>query len=217
MTPLSILDLAPVTVGSTPAQTFANALDLARAGERLGYRRYWLAEHHNMPGIASAATAVLIGHVAAGTLTGTAGVFTDTTQCSSRPLRTISPGMLAAGAVTPSSGIRIAGQFRVKLALLKESNPTLIGHICSLGPAASDSRIIACNCAAEMQARSCRSGAAGFLGMVVKLCVHRPGFTSRYLVSWDRSLEPGAAAINPQAMADSAARLVQFMPSPLIF
>ena len=69
MTPLSILDLAPVTVGSTPARTFANALDLARAGERLGYRRYWLAEHHNMPGIASAATAVLIGHVAAGTRT----------------------------------------------------------------------------------------------------------------------------------------------------
>ena len=67
MTPLSILDLAPVTVGSTPAQTFANALDLARAGERAGYRRYWLAEHHNMPGIASAATAVLVGHVAGGT------------------------------------------------------------------------------------------------------------------------------------------------------
>ena len=67
MTPLSILDLAPVTVGSTPAQTFANALDLARAAERLGYRRYWLAEHHNMPGIASAATAVLIGHIAGGT------------------------------------------------------------------------------------------------------------------------------------------------------
>ena len=64
-----MLDLAPVTVGSTPAQTFANALDLARAGERLGYRRYWLAEHHNMPGIASAATAVLIGHVAGGTKT----------------------------------------------------------------------------------------------------------------------------------------------------
>jgi luciferase family oxidoreductase group 1 len=65
--PLSILDLAPVTVGSTPARTFANTLDLARHAERLGYRRYWLAEHHNMPGIASAATAVLIGHVAGGT------------------------------------------------------------------------------------------------------------------------------------------------------
>jgi luciferase family oxidoreductase group 1 len=69
MIPLSILDLAPVTVGSTPAQTFANTLDLAQHAERLGYRRFWLAEHHNMPGIASAATAVLIGHVAGGTST----------------------------------------------------------------------------------------------------------------------------------------------------
>ncbi len=67
MIPLSILDLAPVAEGSDIAQSFRNALDLARAGERLGYRRYWLAEHHNMPGIASAATAVLIGHVAGGT------------------------------------------------------------------------------------------------------------------------------------------------------
>ncbi len=67
--PLSILDLAPVTEGSSPAQSFRNALDLARNAERLGYRRYWLAEHHNMPGIASAATAVLIGHVAGGTTT----------------------------------------------------------------------------------------------------------------------------------------------------
>ena len=67
--PLSILDLAPVTEGSTPGQTFANTLDLARHAERLRYHRYWLAEHHNMPGIASAATAVLIGHVAAGTST----------------------------------------------------------------------------------------------------------------------------------------------------
>ena len=69
MVPLSILDLAPVTVGSTPARTFANTLELAQHAERLGYRRYWLAEHHNMPGIASAATAVLIGHVAGGTST----------------------------------------------------------------------------------------------------------------------------------------------------
>jgi len=67
MIPLSILDLAPVTEGSDASRTFANTLDLARAGERLGYHRYWLAEHHNMPGIASAATAVLIGHVAGGT------------------------------------------------------------------------------------------------------------------------------------------------------
>jgi luciferase family oxidoreductase group 1 len=69
MIPLSILDLAPVTEGSTPARTFANTVELARHGEQLGYRRFWLAEHHNMPGIASAATAVLIGHVAGGTST----------------------------------------------------------------------------------------------------------------------------------------------------
>jgi luciferase family oxidoreductase group 1 len=69
MTPYSVLDLAPITQGSDAAQSFRNTLDLARHAERWGYRRYWLAEHHGMPGIASAATAVLIGHVAGGTTT----------------------------------------------------------------------------------------------------------------------------------------------------
>ena len=69
MIPYSLLDLAPVIEGGTPAQAFANSLDLARHAEALGYRRFWLAEHHNMPGIASAATAVLIGHIAGGTST----------------------------------------------------------------------------------------------------------------------------------------------------
>ena len=63
MIPLSILDLVPVTEGSDARTSYANMVDLARLGERLGYRRFWLAEHHNMPGIASAATSVLIGHV----------------------------------------------------------------------------------------------------------------------------------------------------------
>ena len=69
MLPLSVLDLAPIVEGGTAAQSFRNSLDLAQHAERWGYRRYWLAEHHNMPGIASAATAVLIGHIAAGTST----------------------------------------------------------------------------------------------------------------------------------------------------
>ena len=69
MIPFSVLDLAPVTEGSDTTQAFRNTLDLAQHAERLGYQRYWLAEHHNMPGIASAATAVLIGHVAGGTST----------------------------------------------------------------------------------------------------------------------------------------------------
>ena len=67
MLPYSLLDLAPVVEGSTPVAAFANGLELARHAEALGYTRYWLAEHHNMPGIASAATAVLIGHIAGGT------------------------------------------------------------------------------------------------------------------------------------------------------
>ena len=69
MVRLSVLDLAPITQGSDAATALAHARDLARHAERLGFHRYWLAEHHNMPGIASAATAVVIGHVAAGTRT----------------------------------------------------------------------------------------------------------------------------------------------------
>ena len=65
--PFSVLDLAPIKRGGTPADSFREALELARHAEALGYRRYWLAEHHNFAGIASAATSVVIGHVAAGT------------------------------------------------------------------------------------------------------------------------------------------------------
>ena len=65
--PLSILDLAPIGEGATASEALRNSLDLARHAERLGYRRFWLAEHHNAVGIASAATAVVIAHVAAGT------------------------------------------------------------------------------------------------------------------------------------------------------
>jgi len=69
MIPFSVLDLAPVPAGADASTALRNTLDLAQHAERWGFRRYWLAEHHNMPGIASAATAVVIGHVAAGTST----------------------------------------------------------------------------------------------------------------------------------------------------
>ncbi|MER8429275.1 LLM class flavin-dependent oxidoreductase [Mesorhizobium caraganae] len=69
MTALSVLDLSPIVEGSNASQSLANSLDLARHAEQLGYKRYWLAEHHNIPGIASAATAVVIAHVAGGTKT----------------------------------------------------------------------------------------------------------------------------------------------------
>lgn len=69
MVPLSVLDLAPIVQGGTIQQSFANSLDLARHVERLGYNRFWVAEHHNIPSVASAATSVLIAHVAGGTST----------------------------------------------------------------------------------------------------------------------------------------------------
>src|SRR6188472_3499918 len=70
MTPaFSVLDLAPITQGSTAAVAFRNSLDLAQHAEQWGYRRFWVAEHHNMAGIASAATALVIQHIAAGTST----------------------------------------------------------------------------------------------------------------------------------------------------
>src|ERR1700728_522502 len=77
MPAFSVLDLAPVVRGATPADALRNSLDLAQHAERWGYRRYWVAEHHNMIGIASAATAVVIGYIAAGTHTirvGSGGV-----------------------------------------------------------------------------------------------------------------------------------------------
>jgi luciferase family oxidoreductase group 1 len=69
MTAFSVLDLAPIPQGSTPGEALRHSLSLAQHAERLGYTRYWLAEHHNFPGIASAATSVVIGFIAAGTTT----------------------------------------------------------------------------------------------------------------------------------------------------
>ncbi len=69
VTPLSVLDLAPIVEGADAAQAFRSSVDLARHAERWGYRRFWLAEHHNMPGVASAATSIAIAHVAAATST----------------------------------------------------------------------------------------------------------------------------------------------------
>lgn len=77
MIPFSILDLSPIAQGATAADALSHSLDLAQHAERWGYHRYWLAEHHNMTGIASAATAVVIGYVAGGTTTirvGSGGV-----------------------------------------------------------------------------------------------------------------------------------------------
>jgi len=83
MIPVSALDLSPITQGSDAATALKNSLDLAQHAERWRYRRFWVAEHHNMPGIASAPTAVVIAHVAAGTKTirvGAGGIISPITH-----------------------------------------------------------------------------------------------------------------------------------------
>ena len=91
MLPLSILDLAPIVEGGTPAQALRNSIDLVRHAERLGYKRYWVAEHHNLSGIASAATAVVIAHLADATESirvGAGGIMrTGTRRRLARPAR----------------------------------------------------------------------------------------------------------------------------------
>jgi hypothetical protein len=91
--PFSVLDLSPIAQGGTVADALHHSRALAQQAERLGYRRYWLAEHHNLPGIASAATAVVIGHVAAGTDAPAAHLFTSLQQ-SFVQLRRGTPGPL---------------------------------------------------------------------------------------------------------------------------
>lgn len=68
-TAYSVLDLSPIRQGGNAAESFGNSLDLAQHAERWGYTRFWVAEHHNLPGVASAATSILIGHIAGGTST----------------------------------------------------------------------------------------------------------------------------------------------------
>src|SRR5215467_3319344 len=101
----SILDLAPVREGGTIAEAFRNTLDLAQHAERWGFTRFWIAEHHNMPGIASAATSVLIGHVAGRTSTirvGSGGVMLPNHAAlviaeQFGTLETLSPGRIDLG------------------------------------------------------------------------------------------------------------------------
>jgi luciferase family oxidoreductase group 1 len=79
---LSVLDLSPVSSGSNGAQALRNTLEVARLADRLGYERYWLAEHHNLPSVASSAPEVMIGHVASETSSirvGAGGIMLPTT------------------------------------------------------------------------------------------------------------------------------------------
>jgi luciferase family oxidoreductase group 1 len=153
MIPFSILDLSPVTLGGNAAQSLRNTLDLARHAESWGYRRYWLAEHHSMPGIASAATSVVICHVATGTKTirvGAGGIMLPNHSPlviaeQFGTLESLFPGRIDLGlGRAPGSDQTTARALRRNLASDPEQFPQdvmeLMGY---LGPATPDQRVLA--------------------------------------------------------------------------
>jgi luciferase family oxidoreductase group 1 len=153
MIPFSVLDLSPITSGSNAAQSLRNTLDLARHAESWGYRRYWLAEHHSMPGIASAATSVVIGHVAAGTSTirvGAGGIMLPNHAPlviaeQFGTLEALFPGRIDLGlGRAPGSDQTTARALRRTLASDPDNFPRdvleLMGY---LGPASADQQVVA--------------------------------------------------------------------------
>lgn len=147
----SILDLAPVRVGGTIAEAFRNTLDLARHAERWGFTRLWLAEHHNMPGIASAATSVLIGHVAGGTSTlrvGSGGVMLPNHAPLAiaeqfGTLETLYPGRIDLGVGRAPGSDRTASR-ALRYNSAEEDFPQQIGELLAyLAPARPGQKLIA--------------------------------------------------------------------------
>lgn len=153
MIPFSVLDLSPITLGGDVAQSLRNTLDLARRAEAWGYRRYWLAEHHSMPGIASAATSVVIGHVAAGTTTirvGAGGIMLPNHSPlviaeQFGTLEALFPGRIDLGlGRAPGSDQMTARALRRNLASDPDAFPQdvieLLGYLAPAGP---DQRVLA--------------------------------------------------------------------------
>jgi luciferase family oxidoreductase group 1 len=153
MIPFSILDLSPVAMGSNAAQSLRNTLDLARHAEAWGYRRYWLAEHHSMPGIASAATSVVICHVASGTSTirvGAGGIMLPNHSPlviaeQFGTLESLFPGRIDLGlGRAPGSDQLTARALRRTLASDPEAFPQDVLELMSyFAPPAADQRVMA--------------------------------------------------------------------------
>jgi luciferase family oxidoreductase group 1 len=153
MIPFSILDLSPVAMGSNAAQSLRNTLDLARHAEAWGFRRYWLAEHHSMPGIASAATSVVICHVASGTSTirvGAGGIMLPNHSPlviaeQFGTLESLFPGRIDLGlGRAPGSDQLTARALRRNLASDPDQFPQDVLELMSyFAPPAADQRVIA--------------------------------------------------------------------------
>src|SRR5438034_10423459 len=149
--PFSILDLAPIVEGGIAAGALQNTLDFARHAERYGYHRYWLAEHHNMPGIASAATAILIAHVAGGTRTirvGSGGIMLPNhapliVAEQFGTLETLYPGRIDLGVGRAPGSDEVAAR-ALRYETSDEDFPRQVGELLAyLAPARPGQRLVA--------------------------------------------------------------------------
>jgi luciferase family oxidoreductase group 1 len=214
--PLSVLDLSPIVEGGTVADSFRNSADLAQHVEALGYRRFWLAEHHNIPGIASAATAVLIGHVAAATSkirVGSGGI-----MLPNHPpiviaeqfgtLEALFPGRIDLGlGRAPGTDQMTSRALRRDHSAADDFSDQVQELISLLGPAFPGQRVkaipgLGSNVPVWLLGSSTFSAQlAGFLGLPFAFAAHfAPRLLHQALKMYRDSFEPSAAWPKPHAM-----------------
>jgi luciferase family oxidoreductase group 1 len=215
--PLSVLDLAPIVEGSDAAQAFRNAVDLARHAERWGYRRFWLAEHHNMPGIASAATSLAIAHVAAATSNirvGAGGIMLPNHAPlviaeQFGTLDALYPGRIDLGlGRAPGTDAETAYALRRTLASNPDSFPEDVGELLSfLAPAVPGQRVQAVpGAGAEVEIwilGSSLFGAelAGMLGLPFAFASHfAPALLDQAVEIYRRTFRPSDRLARPRLM-----------------
>ncbi|WP_134703490.1 LLM class flavin-dependent oxidoreductase [Ammoniphilus sp. YIM 78166] len=217
--PLSILDLCPIVEGGTAADTFRDSLDLAQHAEKWGYRRYWVAEHHNMPGIASSATSVVIGYLAAGTSTlqiGAGGIMLPNHAPlviaeQFGTLESMFPGRIDLGlGRAPGSDPTTARALRRDFMSGGEEFPELLHELRSyLNPSAMEAHLQVRAIPGEglsipiwlLGSSDFSAQLAGQLGLPFAFASHfSPDYTLPALAQYRRSFKPSAYLQEPYAM-----------------
>ncbi|MDQ6611997.1 MAG: LLM class flavin-dependent oxidoreductase [Gemmatimonadota bacterium] len=217
MIPFSVLDLAPIPAGRTAADALGNSLQLAQLAERLQYKRYWLAEHHNMPGIASAATAIVIGHVAAGTSTirvGSGGIMLPNHSPliiaeQFGTLASLFPDRIDLGlGRAPGSDQQTARAMRRELSLSAETFPQDVMELQSYFEPASDSAAIRAIPGTGLRvpiyllgSSLFSAGLAAALGLPFAFASHfAPDLMTQALAIYRQRFQPSAQLQTPYAM-----------------